>query len=198
MAQWACVLPSGPLQHPDLFLHGGLRPPASRLQAFLGVPGEGGGCTSRLDGRKVLSSLQTIQGLLVAPGGASSPGQAAPVHGGWPVHSPWPALKQPFVQGLSSFAPITLPRSLDLSTGPNLAAEKISRFMHSSDGVEYGQALGSGQPRQHPALQRLRPLPRVRPVLGGALPLAQRRRVAVLFLCELTAQHLSSAEQGHA
>ena len=121
------------------FYVGALDPTASRLQAFLGVPGEGQGCTSRLDGHKVLSSLQTIQGLLVAQGGASSQARLLLSTVVGLFTAPGLHLKQPFVQSLSSFAPITLPRSLDLSTDPNLAAEKINRFMQSVTGGTWAE-----------------------------------------------------------
>lgn len=116
------------------FYLGALDPTANSLQAFLGVPGDEQSCTSRLDGHKVLSTLQTIQGLLALQGGA----------GGQPrlllstvlglFTAPGLSLKQPFVQGLAPFAPVTLPRSLDLSTDPELAAEKINRFMQAVTG----------------------------------------------------------------
>uniref|UniRef100_A0A8C2RX59 Angiotensinogen n=1 Tax=Capra hircus TaxID=9925 RepID=A0A8C2RX59_CAPHI len=128
------------------FYMGALDPTASRLQAFLGVPGEGQGCTSRLDGRKVLSSLQTIQGLLVAPGGAGSQARLLLSTVVGLFTAPGVHLKQPFVQGLSSFAPITLPRSLDLSTDPNLAAEKINRFMQAATGWNMGRPLAAASP----------------------------------------------------
>ncbi|XP_019809409.2 angiotensinogen [Bos indicus] len=128
------------------FYVGALDPTASRLQAFLGVPGEGQGCTSRLDGQKVLSSLQTIQGLLVAQGGASSQARLLLSTVVGLFTAPGLHLKQPFVQSLSSFAPITLPRSLDLSTDPNLAAEKINRFMQSVTGWNMGRALTAVSP----------------------------------------------------
>nr|XP_025706561.1 angiotensinogen-like [Callorhinus ursinus] len=125
---------------------GALDPTASRLQAFLGVPGEDQGCTSRLDGRKVLSALQTIQGLLVAQGGAD--GQStlllSTVLGLFTA--PGLHLKQPFVQGLALFAPITLPRSLDLSTDPDLAAEKINRFMQAVTGWKMDRPLSGVSP----------------------------------------------------
>ena len=128
------------------FYVGALDPTASRLQAFLGVPGEGQGCTSRLDGHKVLSSLQTIQGLLVTQGGASSQARLLLSMVVGLFTAPGLHLKQPFVQSLSSFAPITLPRSLDLSTDPNLAAEKINRFMQSVTGWNMGRPLTAVSP----------------------------------------------------
>nr|XP_014718136.2 angiotensinogen [Equus asinus] len=128
------------------FYLGALDPTANRLQAFLGVPGEDQGCTSRLDGHKVLSALQTIQGLLVTQGGAN--GQArlllSTVVGLFTA--PTLHLKQPFVQGLAPFAPITLPRSLDLSTDPDLAAEKINRFIEAVTGWKMNRPLTGGSP----------------------------------------------------
>ncbi|XP_004404912.1 PREDICTED: angiotensinogen [Odobenus rosmarus divergens] len=125
---------------------GALDPTASRLQTFLGVPGEDQGCTSRLDGHKVLSALQTIQGLLVAQGGAD--GQStlllSTVLGLFTA--PGLRLKQPFVQGLALFAPITLPRSLDLSTDPDLAAEKINRFTQAVTGWKMDRPLSGVSP----------------------------------------------------
>ncbi|KAB0352675.1 hypothetical protein FD754_017532 [Muntiacus muntjak] len=128
------------------FYVGALDPTASRLQAFLGVPGEDQDCTSRLDGHKVLSSLQTIQGLLVAQGGASSQTRLLLSTVVGLFTAPGLRLKQPFVQGLSSFTPITLPRSLDLSTDPNLAAEKINRFMQAVTGWNMGKPLTAVSP----------------------------------------------------
>ncbi|XP_029787093.1 angiotensinogen [Suricata suricatta] len=128
------------------FYLGALDPTASRLQAFLGVPGEDQGCTSRLDGHKVLSALQTIQGLLVIPGGAG--GQSglllSTVVGLFTA--PGLRLKQPFVRGLAPFAPVTLVRSLDLSTDPDLAAEKINMFMHAVTGWKMNRPLSGVSP----------------------------------------------------
>ncbi|KAK1327998.1 hypothetical protein QTO34_012420 [Cnephaeus nilssonii] len=128
------------------FYLGALDPTAGRLQAFLGVPGEDRSCTSRLDGHKVLSALQTIQGLLVLQGGAT--GQArlllSTVLGLFTA--PGLRLKQPFVGGLAPFAPVTLPRSLDLSTDPQLAAEKINRFMQAVTGWKMGSPLREVSP----------------------------------------------------
>ncbi|XP_019663881.1 angiotensinogen [Ailuropoda melanoleuca] len=125
---------------------GALDPTASRLQAFLGVPGEDQGCTSRLDGHKVLSALHTIQGLLVAQGGAD--GQStlllSTVLGLFTA--PGLRLKQPFVRGLAPFAPVTLPRSLDLSTDPDLAAEKMNRFMQAVTGWKMDRPLSGVSP----------------------------------------------------
>lgn len=116
------------------FYLGALDPTANRVQALLGVPGEGQSCTSRLDGHKVLSTLRTIQGLLVAEGGASGRPRLLLSTVVGLFTAPGLRLKQPFVQGLAAFAPITLPRSLDLSTDPDLAAEKIARFMQAVTG----------------------------------------------------------------
>ncbi|XP_004690899.1 PREDICTED: angiotensinogen [Condylura cristata] len=128
------------------FYLGASDPTASRLQVFLGVPGENKGCTSRLDGHKVLSALQTIQGLLVTQGGAH--GQArlllSTVVGLFTA--PGLRLKQPFVLGLAPFAPVTLPRSLDLSTDPDLAAEKINRFMQAVTGWKMNRPLTGVSP----------------------------------------------------
>ncbi|XP_012870223.1 PREDICTED: angiotensinogen [Dipodomys ordii] len=115
------------------FYLGSTDPTASQLQAFLGVPGKDQDCTSRLDGHKVLSALQAIQGLLVAQGEAG--GQArlllSTVVGLF--MAPGLQLKQPFVKGLAPFAPVVLPRSLDLSS-PHVAAEKIRQFMQAVTG----------------------------------------------------------------
>ncbi|XP_039706340.1 angiotensinogen [Pteropus medius] len=123
------------------FYLGALDPTASRLQAFLGVPGEGQSCTSRLDGHKVLASLQTAQGLLVARGRAGGRARLllSTVLGLFTV--PGLRLKQPFVQGLARFAPVTLPRALDLATDPDLAAEKINRFMEAATGWDLGSPV---------------------------------------------------------
>lgn len=118
------------------FYLGALDPTANGLQALLGVPGEDQSCTSRLDGHKVLSTLQTIQGLLVAQRGASrQPTLLLSTVVGL-FTAPGLRLKQSFVQGLAPFAPVTLPRSLDLSTNPDLAVEKITRFMQAVTGWE--------------------------------------------------------------
>ncbi|KAF6073063.1 angiotensinogen [Phyllostomus discolor] len=55
-------------------------------------------------------------------------------------------LKRSFVQGLAPFAPITLPRSLDLSTDPELAAERIDRFMQAVTGWKMGGAPTGASP----------------------------------------------------
>lgn len=119
------------------FYLGASGPTAGRLQAFLGVPGEGRSCTSRLDGRKVLAALQTAQGLLVARGGARL--LLSTVLGIFTA--PGLHLKRPFVQGLAHFAPVTLPRALDLATDPGLAAEKINRFMEAATGWGLGSPV---------------------------------------------------------
>ncbi|XP_005320437.2 angiotensinogen [Ictidomys tridecemlineatus] len=127
------------------FYLGALDPTASQLQSFLGAPGEDQGCTSRLDGHRVLSALQATQGLLVAQGGAS--GQAplllSTVVGLFTA--PGLRLKQSFVQGLATFAPVVLPRSLDLSSDPELAAEKIGRFLQAVTGWTTGRPLAGAR-----------------------------------------------------
>ncbi|EPY81955.1 angiotensinogen precursor [Camelus ferus] len=128
------------------FYLGALDPTASQLQAFLGVPGDDQSCTSRLDGHKVLSALQTIQGLLVAQGGASSRARLLLSTVVGLFTAPGLRLKQPFVQGLAPFAQVTLPRSLDLSTDPDLAAEKINRFMQAVTGWKMGKPLTGVSP----------------------------------------------------
>lgn len=124
------------------FYLGALDPTASRLQAFLGVPGEGQDCTSRLDGHKVLSALQTIQGLLVAQGGTNSQNKLLLSTVVGLFIAPGLHLKQPFVQGLALLTPVTFPRSLDLSTDPNLAAEKINKFMQAITGWKMNSLTG--------------------------------------------------------
>ncbi|KAG8515051.1 Angiotensinogen, partial [Galemys pyrenaicus] len=128
------------------FYLGASDPTASSLQELLGVPGDNKGCTSRLDGHKVLSALRTVQSLLVAQGGG--PGQArlllSTVVGLFTA--PGLRLKQPFVLGLAPFAPVTLPRSLDLSSDPDLAAEKISRFMQAVTGWKMSRPLTAAGP----------------------------------------------------
>ncbi|KAF6073065.1 angiotensinogen [Phyllostomus discolor] len=47
---------------------------------------------------------------------------------------------------LTPFAPITLPRSLDLSTDPELAAERIDRFMQAVTGWKMGGAPTGASP----------------------------------------------------
>ncbi|XP_036992650.2 angiotensinogen [Artibeus jamaicensis] len=122
------------------FYLGSLDPTAHRLQAFLGVPGEGQSCTSRLDGHKVLATLQAIQGLLVLQGGAGSQARLLLSTVVGLFTAPGLRLKRSFVQGLAPFAPITLTRSLDLSTDPELAAEKINRFVQAVTGWNMGSA----------------------------------------------------------
>ncbi|XP_028623581.1 angiotensinogen [Grammomys surdaster] len=116
------------------FYLGSLDPTASQLQALLGVPVKEGDCTSRLDGHKVLTALQAVQGLLVTQGGSSSqtPLLQSTVVGLFTA--PGLRLKQPFVQSLAPFAPALFPRSLDLSTDPALATEKINRFVQAVTG----------------------------------------------------------------
>ncbi|KAF0870475.1 angiotensinogen [Crocuta crocuta] len=128
------------------FYLGALDPTASRLQAFLGVPGEDQGCTSRLDGHKVLSALQTIQGLLVTQGGASGQSRLLLTTVVGLFAAPGLRLKQPFVRGLAPFAPVTLERSLDLSTDPDLAAEKINTFMQAVTGWKMNRPLSGLSP----------------------------------------------------
>lgn len=116
------------------FYLGALDPTATQLQALLGVPVKEGDCTSRLDGHKVLAALQAVQGLLVTQGGSSSqtPLLQSTVVGLFTA--PGLRLKQPFVQSLAPFAPALFPRSLDLSTDPALATEKINRFVQAVTG----------------------------------------------------------------
>lgn len=116
------------------FYLGSLDPTARQLQALLGVPVKEGDCTSRMDGHKVLAALQAVQGLLVTQGGSSSqmPLLQSTVVGLFTA--PGLRLKQPFVQSLAPFAPALFPRSLDLSTDPALAAEKINRFVQAVTG----------------------------------------------------------------
>ncbi|XP_008588189.1 PREDICTED: angiotensinogen isoform X1 [Galeopterus variegatus] len=116
------------------FYLGALEPTASRLQAFLGVPGEDLGCTSRLDGHKVLSALQTIQGLLVASGSAGGRARLQLTTVVGLFTAPSLRLKQPFMQGLALLTPVVLPRSLDWSVDPDLAAEKMDRFVQAVTG----------------------------------------------------------------
>ncbi|XP_023369672.1 angiotensinogen [Otolemur garnettii] len=124
------------------FYLGAMDPTAHRLQALLGVPGEDEDCTSRLDGHKVLSALQAIQGLLVAQGRAD--GQArlllSTVVGLFT--DPSLRLKQTFIQSLDLFTPIVLPRSVDLSSDPDLAAAEIDRFMQAVTGQKISSVVG--------------------------------------------------------
>ncbi|XP_006874233.1 PREDICTED: angiotensinogen [Chrysochloris asiatica] len=128
------------------FYLGALDPTASKLQTFLGVPVVTQNCTSRLDGQKVLSALQTIQGFLVAQGGGPRDTQLLLSTVVGLFTAPGLRLKQPFVQGLAPFAPVTLPRSLDLSTNPDLAAEKIKRFIQAVTGWKLSLPLAGANP----------------------------------------------------
>lgn len=120
------------------FYLGALDPTAHRLQAFLGVPGEGQSCRSRLDGHKVLTTLQAIQGLLVRQGRAGTQACLLLSTMVGLFTAPGLRLKQSFVHDLAPFAPATLPRSLDLSSDPALAAKKIDRFMQAATGWKMG------------------------------------------------------------
>ncbi|XP_048223710.1 angiotensinogen [Perognathus longimembris pacificus] len=123
------------------FYSGSVDPTASQLQAFLGVPGQDQDCTSRLDGHKVLSALQALQGLLVAQGEASGQPHLLLSTVVGLFTAPGLRLKQPFVKGLAPFAPVVLSRSLDLSS-PELAAEKINRFMQAVTGWKMNGLAG--------------------------------------------------------
>lgn len=116
------------------FYLGSLDPTASQLQTLLDVPVKEGDCTSRLDGHKVLAALRAIQGLLVTQGGSSSqtPLLQSIVVGLFTA--PGFRLKHSFVQSLALFTPALFPRSLDLSTDPVLATEKINRFIKAVTG----------------------------------------------------------------
>lgn len=116
------------------FYLGSLDPTASQLQTLLGVPVKDGDCTSRLDGHKVLAALQAVQGLLVTQGGSSSQTPLLQSTMVGLFTAPGLRLKQPFVQSLAPFAPALFPRSLDLSTDPVLATEKINRFVQAVTG----------------------------------------------------------------
>lgn len=116
------------------FYLGSLDPTARQLQALLGVPVKEGDCTSRMDGHKVLTALQAVQGLLVTQGGSSSQMPLLQSTMVGLFTAPGLRLKQPFVQSLAPFAPALFPRSLDLSTDPALAAEKINRFVQAVTG----------------------------------------------------------------
>ncbi|KAL6050536.1 hypothetical protein STEG23_005152 [Scotinomys teguina] len=116
------------------FYLGSLDPTASQLQALLGVPVKDRDCTSRLDGHKVLAALQAIQGLLVTQGGTNSQAHLLQSTVVGLFTAPGLRLKQSFVQGLAPFAPAIFPRSLDLSTDPGLATEKINRFIKAVTG----------------------------------------------------------------
>lgn len=128
------------------FYLGALDPTAGRLQALLGVPGEGQSCTSRLDGHKVLSALQTLQGLLVLQGGAGGQARLRLSTALGLFTAPGLRLKRPFVEGLAPFAGAVFPRSLDMSTDRRLAAEKINRFMQAVTGRETGSPLREVSP----------------------------------------------------
>lgn len=120
------------------FYLGALDPTARQLQSFLGAEAQDQGCTSRLDGHRVLSALQATQALLVAQGkaGGQAPLLLSTVVGLFTA--PGLRLKQPFVQGLAAFAPVVLLRSLDLSSDPELATEKIGRFLQAVTGWATG------------------------------------------------------------
>lgn len=128
------------------FYLGALDPTAGRLQAFLGVPGEDQGCTSRLDGRKVLSALQTIQGLLVAQGEAGGQSRLLLSTVVGLFTAPGLRLKRPFVSGLAPFVPIAFVRSLDLSRDPDRAAEKIDAFVQAVTGWKRDRPLAGVSP----------------------------------------------------
>lgn len=121
-------------------------PTASQLQALLGVPMQAQGCTSRLDGHKVLSALQAIQGLLVAQDRTSGQAQMLLSTVVALFTTPDLRLKQPFVRSLAPFAPVVLPRSLDLSTDPDLVAEKINTFLQAVTGWKMGGPLAKVSP----------------------------------------------------
>ncbi|XP_058158939.1 angiotensinogen [Dasypus novemcinctus] len=110
------------------FYLGAEGPTADRLQAFLGVPGQGPSCTSRLDGHKVLSALRATQALLVSGRGAPLLSTAVGLFA-----APGLRLKQPFVRALAPFAPVALPRALDLAE-PEVAAARIGRFVRAVTG----------------------------------------------------------------
>ncbi|XP_038617403.1 angiotensinogen [Tachyglossus aculeatus] len=110
---------------------------ASDLQALLGVPQEDGGCTTQLDGEKVLAVLRAVMGLFLA-------GEAGGVRAGDPhlrlstlvglFTSPGLRLCEAFFQSLQPAAAITYARSLDLATDPGLAAERVDRFVGAVSG----------------------------------------------------------------
>ncbi|XP_007936708.2 angiotensinogen [Orycteropus afer afer] len=128
------------------FYLGALDPTASKLQTFLGVPLDTQSCTSRLDGHKVLSALQTIQGFLVDQDRKYDDVQLLLSTVVGLFTAPSLSLKQPFVEGLAPFALVTLPRSLDLSTNPDLAAEKIKRFIKAVTGWKISIPLAGISP----------------------------------------------------
>ncbi|XP_072503564.1 angiotensinogen [Notamacropus eugenii] len=115
------------------FFSGSVDPTAAKLQAFLGVPEEDQSCSSRLDGHKILSALKDIQSLLLAQEEKGSSSLLLTSVVGL-FTSPDLRLKLSFKQGLASFASITYLRSLDLATNPDLAAEKIDRFVGAVTG----------------------------------------------------------------
>ncbi|XP_004712258.1 angiotensinogen [Echinops telfairi] len=127
------------------FYLGALDSTASKLQTFLGVP-EAQSCTSRLDGQKVFSALRTIQGFLVAQDEEQGDPRVLLSTLVGLFTAPSLLLKQPFVQGLAPFAPVTLPRSLDLSTDLDLAAEKINRFIRAVTGWKMSIPLADIRP----------------------------------------------------
>ncbi|XP_010589414.2 angiotensinogen [Loxodonta africana] len=128
------------------FYLGAVDPTASKLQTFLGVPVETQSYTSRLDGRKVLSALQTIQGFLVAKDGEQGDARLLLSTVVGLFTAPGLHLKQSFVQGLAPFAPNTFSRSLDLSTNPHLAAEKIKTFIQAVTGWQMSIPLAEVSP----------------------------------------------------
>ncbi|XP_020856132.1 angiotensinogen [Phascolarctos cinereus] len=115
------------------FYLGSEDPTATKLQAFMGAPEKDQRCTSRLDGQKVLSALKAVQGLLLAQEKKGSSSLLLTTVVGL-FTSPNLHLKQSFVQGLAPFASITYSRSLDLTTNPDLAGEKIDRFIKAVTG----------------------------------------------------------------
>ncbi|XP_007662925.2 angiotensinogen [Ornithorhynchus anatinus] len=110
---------------------------AGDLQALLGVPQEDGGCSSRLDGEKVLAALRAVVGLFLA-------GEAGGAGAGDPrlrlstlvglFTSPGLHLREAFFRSLQPAAAVTHARSLDLATDPGLAAERIDRFVGAVTG----------------------------------------------------------------
>ncbi|XP_023556614.1 angiotensinogen isoform X2 [Octodon degus] len=121
---------------------------ASQLQTLLGVPMQDQGCTTRLDGHKVLSALQAIQGLLVAQDQPSDQAQILLSTVVGLFTAPDVRLKQSFVRGMVPFAPVVLSRSLDMSTHPVSAGKKINTFIQAvtgwkTDGLLSGVTPGS-------------------------------------------------------
>ncbi|XP_006888816.1 PREDICTED: angiotensinogen-like [Elephantulus edwardii] len=127
------------------FYLGALDPTASKLQAFLGVPAEDQSCTSRLDGHKLFSILQTIQGCLVSKGKEHDNAQLFLTTVMGLFTAPDLQVKESFVQGLAPFASVTLLRSLDLSN-PDLAAEKITSFIQAVTGWKMSPPLAGFSP----------------------------------------------------